>query len=604
MYFNQTNGVLGYSKVIDNKVRVFLSYEDVLNRLGLITYNQIPNQKVVTDINGKDQYGHEILVDWNKINIYVAISNLISKDPDIVQSIPNPLLLNHYIPSELAIELARQCGNQQFEMEIIQEIVPRLQPQQQNQIKSNIPPKFDRNAMFVGSISQMSNAERLYYMYKDTIRYIRDIKKVAVYQPTHYDQYTMGGKWFIADYEYLNPMIKELAQLLMSQAHTKEERRIANSLDGSYNNSVGIAKSLSSINESIVNLSDFDRYPYLLNVLNGVIDLRTGELLPADPNLYLSKQAPVMYNPYAISPLFENFIIDILPDPDTREAVLRYLGYCLTGDTSAQKALFIIGSGANGKSTLLNVISSLLGLDYSFSCPMNFFSEHSVRSKSGPTPERAELIGRRFIQIDEIKAGEVLDANEFKLLTGSNAIPFRAMYGKASVIINPTHKFIFSGNFLPSLGETDGGVIRRLMVAEFDQKFTSDRINPYLLRILTTPESLSGILNVLVAQAAMYYKEGLGRESDAMINLREEYVFDATKRVQSVLSTRYIQDPDSYVLVQDLEDQINQAMYPNRLKYGQLKRIMNQLGYESVKLKSNKDRDKWAYIGFKKIQND
>ena len=604
MYSDQINGVRAYSKVIDNKVRVFLSYEDVLNRLGLITYNQIPNQKVVTDINGKDQYGHDAVVDWTKINIYVVIGNLIDKDPDIVQYIPNPLLINSYIPSELAIELARQCGNQQFEIEITQQIVPGLQPQQQNQIKSNISPKFDRNTMFVGSISQMSNAERLYYMYKDTIRYVRDIKKIAVYQPTHYDQYTMGGKWFIADYEYLNPMIKELAQLLMSQAHTKEERRIANSLDGSYNNSVGIAKSLSSINESIVNLSDFDRYPYLLNVLNGVIDLRTGELLPADPNLYLSKQAPVMYNPYARSPIFEQFITSVLPDPDTREAVLRYLGYCLTGDTSAQKALFIIGSGANGKSTLLNVISSLLGLDYSFSCPMNFFSEHSIRSKSGPTPERAELIGRRFIQIDEIKAGEVLDANEFKLLTGSNAIPFRAMYGKASVIINPTHKFIFSGNFLPSLGEADGGVIRRLMVAEFDQKFTSDRINPYLLRMLTTPESLSGILNLLVVQASIYYREGLGRESDAMINMREEYVFDVTKRVQSVLNTKYIQDPDSYILVSDLEDQVNQAMYPNRLKYGQLKRIMNRLGYESVKLKSNKDRDKWAYIGFKKIQND
>ena len=111
-------------------------------------------------------------------------------------------------------------------------------------------------------------------------------------------------------------------------------------------------------------------------------------------------------------------------------------------------------------------------------------------------------------------------------------------------------------------------------------------------------------MNLLVVQASIYYREGLGRESDAMINMREEYVFDVTKRVQSVLNTKYIQDPDSYILVSDLEDQVNQAMYPNRLKYGQLKRIMNRLGYESVKLKSNKDRDKWAYIGFKKIQND
>ena len=64
----------------------------------------------------------------------------------------------------------------------------------------------------------------------------------------------------------------------------------------------------------------------------------------------------------------------------------------------------------------------------------------------------------------------------------------------------------------------------------------------------------------------------------------------------------YIQDPDSYVLASDLEEQINQKMYPNKLKYGQLRRVMNQLGYEPVRLKSRgEDRDKWAYMGFRKI---
>ena len=620
MYSDQINGVRAYSKVIDNKVRVFLSYEDVLNRLGLITYNQIPDQKVVTDINGRDQYGYNVVVDYNRFNIYMAIMQVGLQDPDIVQSIPNPLLLNHYIPVELAIELARQCGNKGFEMEIVGQIKPALdgsnainsamalrsqieprQPVQQQYLPFRPTP----DNPFQGDVNYINNAYRIYYRYKDVIKYVIDLDQFMIYNPTVNTEghLTGGGIWTVANESQFEKMLNKFEGELKQVAKTNKEHEVAQAFSNVTYTDKAVNK-IKGIEECIITSSEFDKHPYLLNVLNGVVDLRTGRLIPADPNLYLTQQAPVMYKPYARSPLFEKFIIDILPDPDTREAVLRYLGYCLTGDTSAQKALFIIGSGANGKSTLLNVISSLLGLDYSFSCPMNFFSEHSIRSKSGPTPERAELIGRRFIQIDEIKAGEVLDANEFKLLTGSNAIPFRAMYGKASVIINPTHKFIFSGNFLPSLGEADGGVIRRLMVAEFDQKFTSDRINPYLLRMLTTPESLSGILNLLVVQASIYYREGLGRESDAMINMREEYVFDVTKRVQSVLNTKYIQDPDSYILVSDLEDQVNQAMYPNRLKYGQLKRIMNRLGYESVKLKSNKDRDKWAYIGFKKIQND
>ena len=123
--------------------------------------------------------------------------------------------------------------------------------------------------------------------------------------------------------------------------------------------------------------------------------------------------------------MFEQFITDILPDPDTREAVLRYLGYCLTGETNFQKALFIMGSGANGKSTLLNVMDALLGPNYSDTVSLNLFNNQVIRSKSETTPERMKIIGRRFIQVDEIKAGEVLDVGEFKLLTGSKAIPVR-----------------------------------------------------------------------------------------------------------------------------------------------------------------------------------
>ena len=244
MYSNQTNGMRAYSKVIDNKVRVFLSYEDVLNRLGLIKCEKIPNQKIVTDINGEDQYGYNVVVDYNRFNIYMAIAQVATNDPSVIQYIPNPLLLNHYIPVELAIELARQCGNRPFEMEIIQQIVPALDgsnainsamalrsqiESRQNHVVQD-QPVFDRKYMFAGSANQIDNAERLYLAYKDTIKYVKDIKKIAIYQTTHYDQYTMGGKWFIDDYEGLNPKIKELAKLLIEQAHTEEEKRIANSL--------------------------------------------------------------------------------------------------------------------------------------------------------------------------------------------------------------------------------------------------------------------------------------------------------------------------------------------------------------------------------------
>ena len=600
MTMNQSsiNGIRGCTKTIEGKTKVFLSYEDVLNKLGLIHYNKVPNQQSVISIDNKDQYSYEPVIDWNKINIYAAITNIVNQDSNIVTYLsPNPLDTNNYIPSELAIELSRQCRNRIFEMELIQQIIPGFEPQQSH-IKHNTP-LINKGDMFAGSANQIDNAERLYLAYKDTIRYVRDMKEIAVYQPTYTDEYGSGGKWFIADYEYLNPMIKELANLLISQAHTEEEKRIANSLKTSYNNSMGIVKSLSAINESLIDLSDFDKYPYLLNVLNGVIDLRNGKFMTTDPRLNLAQQAPVAYNPYARSPVFEEFIASVLPDLGTRNTILRYLGYCLTGDTSAQKALFIIGSGANGKSTLLNVLSRLLGPDYATSVPMNLFNNRVIRTKSETTPDRAKLLKKRFAQVDEIKAGEVLDAGEFKLLTGSDAIPFRDLYQRATTITAPTHKFIFSGNFFPELKDNrDYGTTRRIMVAEFTQRFGPDDIDPDLSRKLTTPESLSGILNILVDQAIQYYKYGVS-DSPAMTDIKDEYISGLAKIVRSILAY----DSDSYVLTSDLKEEINRIIFPSKLKQGQLKQIMSKLGYESpVKIKfRTEDRDRWAYKGIKLI---
>ena len=608
MYSDQINGVRAYSKVIDNKVRVFLSYEDVLNRLGLITYNQIPDQKVVTDINGRDQYGYNVVVDYNRFNIYMAIMQVGLQDPDIVQSIPNPLLLNHYIPVELAIELARQCGNKGFEMEIVGQIKPALDGSNAINsamaLRSQIEPRQPVQQQYPSFRPTpdnpfQGNAYRIYYRYKDVIKYVIDLDQFMIYNPTVNTEghLTGGGIWTVANESQFEKMLNKFEGELKQVAKTNKEHEVAQAFSNVTYTDKAVNK-IKGIEECIITSSEFDKHPYLLNVLNGVVDLRTGRLIPADPNLYLTQQAPVMYKPYARSPLFEKFIIDILPDPDTREAVLRYLGYCLTGDTSAQKALFIIGSGANGKSTLLKVMTRLLGIGettgYATSVSINLFNDRVIRSKSETTPDRVKIIKKRFVQVDEIKAGQVLDVGEFKLLTGSDAIPIRALYKKSETMVNPTHKFIFSGNFLPELrneDKSDGGFIRRVTIAEFPNKFNVSP-GPSMADLLTDPDSLSAILNILVAQAARYYQEGL-YESPSMMMAKEEYVSGFTKIVKFVLESDYMVDPESYVLHSDLESVINRFMHPNKLDQYQLGRSMKRLGYESVRLKSGPDSVFW-----------
>ena len=137
------------------------------------------------------------------------------------------------------------------------------------------------------------------------------------------------------------------------------------------------------------------------------------------------------------------------------------------------------------------------------------------------------------------------------------------------------------------------------MIAEFPNKFNRS-IGPSMVDLLTTPESLTGILNILVSQASLYYQEGLAKESLSMIEVKEEYISGLIKIVRFILDSDYVRDSESYVLHSDLEKIVNSFMHPNRLNQYQLGRAMKKLGYESVKLKSGQDRDKRVYFGLRK----
>src|SRR5262249_26244215 len=110
--------------------------------------------------------------------------------------------------------------------------------------------------------------------------------------------------------------------------------------------------------------SDLDTDRMLLNVLNGTLDLRTGELRPHRREDLITKLAPVEYDPSARCPLWLKFLDRIM---DGNERLVTYLqrvvGYCLTGDVSEQCLWFFHGAGANGKSTFLGTVLAMLG-DY------------------------------------------------------------------------------------------------------------------------------------------------------------------------------------------------------------------------------------------------
>lgn len=266
---------------------------------------------------------------------------------------------------------------------------------------------------------------------------------------------------------------------------------------------------LKGIESIIIWEKDLDTHPNLLNCLNGVVDLQTGKLYPANPSLLITQQVNAYYRPNYRNPDVDKFLHDILPDDDTLAAWLRWLGYCLTGSVAEEKAFLMFGPGGNGKGTLTKVLMTLYN-NYACSLPVSAVCENPRLQDAGAaTTELNVLEKKRLAIVEELPQGRKLDAAKFKRITGGDKIPIRRLYEEFTDI-EPTHKIIISGNYRPELTDAhDDGLIRRIKNVDFKQSFTGERRDPHLKEKLLNPDALSGLLSLLVDEAVAWYKDGL-----------------------------------------------------------------------------------------------
>lgn len=258
-------------------------------------------------------------------------------------------------------------------------------------------------------------------------------------------------------------------------------------------------KSTLSCNSSI-----FDKDPSLLNVLNGTIDLKTGKLHEHDHERLITKLAPVLYNPSAESKTFSKFLKDTFEDKDLIRYVRKLFGYCVTGETSEQVVHFFIGSGANGKSTLLSAVRHVMN-DYAAVVPSKVLID---RERSGGTSsEIAQLTHKRLVCCSELNCTDTLNEGKFKIMSSGETISARELFTSAFTY-DPEFKFIIDTNYLPIVGGTDYGIWRRIRIVPFEHTVSKENLNKNLLSELKRDSS--AILNWLVKGAVKYYAEGLG----------------------------------------------------------------------------------------------
>jgi P4 family phage/plasmid primase-like protien len=215
---------------------------------------------------------------------------------------------------------------------------------------------------------------------------------------------------------------------------------------------------------------------------NGVLDLTTFEFRNGLPEDYISFSTEIDYDinrpyyDYSEWPAIETFIAQVLPDPEVRQYFIRHLSTCLIGGNKAQKFHILTGSGSNGKSMLMNLVSKALG-DYAAVVPISLFTQK--RGKSGAAaPEVIRLKGRRFVTMQEPDEKIALNTGLMKEISSCEKMYARDLF-KSGCEFEVQAKFHLACNEKPEINTTDGGTWRRLVVVNYTSKFVDKPCEPH-----------------------------------------------------------------------------------------------------------------------------
>lgn len=282
-----------------------------------------------------------------------------------------------------------------------------------------------------------------------------------------------------------------------------------------------------------VSVSQFDTDATKINCLNGVVDLKTGELVTHAPEHLVMKQAPVEFKRNAQCTRFLEFLNEIfLEDRELVDYVQCALGYSLTGLTSEHCFFLLYGLGANGKTTLCETILNIFS-DYAR--PMEFSTLLSTDKSDVRVQEAVgRLRGIRFAVASETESTKKFSESVLKRLTGDDTL-IGTMLHKGSFEFTPSHKLWLQVNHLPGVKDATHGFWRRVRVIPFERRFEAGAVDRQLKDKLLTERE--GIFAWLVEGAARYLKQGCLPEIPEAVNKATERY----KQDNDVLS-RFITD--------------------------------------------------------------
>lgn len=308
----------------------------------------------------------------------------------------------------------------------------------------------------------------------------------------------------------------------------------------------------------------FDRDADLLNTQSGIVDLRTGELIPHDASYHMTRITEAAYVADATHPDWTTALEATAPD--VADWLQGRLGQAITGYMTPDDLLVIFrGGGSNGKSTLLDAVKGALGRYGSY------ISDRVLLAEAGAHPtELTEFRGARFALTEELPDEGRLNAKRLKDIIGTPTMTARKIR-QDSITWRSTHSMFLSTNPLPKVTETDNGTWRRLALVEFPWTYVGPEVADPLEahqrrgdgelrdRVATGRAQQEAVLAWLVAGAMGFYA------NDKRMPAQPKSVLKSTRqwREQSDLILRFwseclTPDENFFITSRDMLDVFNE----------------------------------------------
>jgi putative DNA primase/helicase len=316
-----------------------------------------------------------------------------------------------------------------------------------------------------------------------------------------------GMRWLKDDGDEIERRAKDVARSIYAEASRVEDKDLRKAIADHAKKTEGEAKRRAMIAsaqcELPVNIEDLDRDPWLLNVLNGTLNLKTGKLHPHRREDRTTKLAPVAFDPEAEAPTWWKFLRRIMGDNlDLINFLQKAVGYALTGSTREQCLFILYGLGENGKSTFLETIKELLG-DYA----QDTNTETFMLKKNQTIPnDIAALRGARFVKAVEVEGNRRMAEVLIKQMTGGDTLSARFLH-QEFFSFKPAFKIFLGVNHKPMIRGTDWAIWRRIRLIPFTvqiPKIEQDKDLPEKLKA-----ELPGILTWALEGCLAWQDDGL-----------------------------------------------------------------------------------------------